>query len=107
MNGNDFDSSVDNHQVVGYSGKIVLDGNGMDNNPAAMHKVTSLLRKNGLDLAEMIESPPTGATKATTSMVGIAHAYEPLAKGFNPHKIMRELEAIGKSVNCSIAMTEA
>jgi hypothetical protein len=37
-------------------------------------------------------------------MVGIAHAYEPVAAGFDPEKIKIELEKLGEHLNCDIDM---
>ena len=93
-------------QVVGYSGKIVIEG---ADSPKTMHKVTTLLRRNGLNIEDMESSDEIAPHGGTTlfRMEGVAHAYEPMSKGFNPQKIMRELEMLGNDLNCEISMTEA
>jgi hypothetical protein len=39
-------------------------------------------------------------------MRGIAHAYEPLAAGFDVDKIKQELTELGDDLNCDIDLTD-
>ena len=90
---------------MGYStGEFVLEG---ADHPGITHKVpTSLLSKNGLDICRRETSDNIAPHGGVTlfQMVGIARAYEPLARGFDPEKIKLELEELGDSINCDICM---
>lgn len=77
-------------------------------NPGIIHKVTSILAKNGLSIDRLETSDeiaPHGGT-LLFKMKGIAHAYEPLASGFDPNKIKKELGLLGDELNCDIGMDD-
>jgi hypothetical protein len=77
-------------------------------NPGIIHKVTSILAKNGLSIDRLETSDeiaPHGGT-LLFKMKGIAHAYEPLASGFDPNKIKKELAFLGDELNCDIGMDD-
>lgn len=51
------------------------------------------------------EIGPHGGT-TLFRMDGIAHAYEPMAAGFDPEKIREQLHALGEELNCDIEMED-
>jgi glycine cleavage system transcriptional repressor len=87
------------------SGRFTLEG---ADNPGIVHKVTSILSKNGLNIDKMETSDEIAPHGGTTlfKMRGTAHAYEPVAHGFDPAKIKAELTSLGDDLNCDIAMED-
>ena len=77
-------------------------------NPGIVHKVTTVLSQNGLSIDKMETSDEIAPHAGTTlfKMRGIAHAYEPVAAGFDIAAIKEELSALGDSLNCDIAMED-
>lgn len=70
--------------------------------------MTSILAKNGLSIDKMETSDylaPGGGT-VLFGMHGIAHAYEPLAAGFDLESIKEELLDLGDAMNCDISMED-
>ena len=51
------------------------------------------------------EIAPHGGT-TLFKMVGLAHAYEPLATGFDIDKIKSDLHQLGNELNCDIDMVD-
>jgi glycine cleavage system regulatory protein len=51
------------------------------------------------------EIAPHGGT-TLFKMRGIAHAYEPLATGFDVSKLKQELSTLGDDMNCDISMQD-
>lgn len=51
------------------------------------------------------EIAPHGGT-TLFRMNGIAHAYEPVASGFDAEKIRSELSSLGDELNCDIDMID-
>jgi glycine cleavage system transcriptional repressor len=97
--------AVPSHPAIGYRGQLTLEG---ADNPGIVHKVTKILSTNGLNIDKMKTSDelaPGGGT-VLFKMKGIAHAYEPLASGFNPSKIKQELSDLGDALNCDIELEE-
>lgn len=91
--------------VVIDTGKFSLEG---ADNAGIVHKVTSILAQNGLSIERMETSDDLAPHGGTTlfRMAGIAHAYEPVAAGFDVEKTKAELEALGDDLNCDIALTD-
>ncbi len=77
-------------------------------NPGIIHKVTSILAKNGLNIDRLETSDEIAPYGGTTlfKMKGIAHAYEPLASGFDVAKIKTDLSILGDELNCDIDMMD-
>jgi glycine cleavage system transcriptional repressor len=77
-------------------------------NPGIVHKVTSILSKNGLSIDKMQTSDEIAPHGGTTlfKMRGTAHAYEPVAHGFDAAKIKDELASLGDDLNCDIFMED-
>lgn len=97
--------AVPSHPAIGYRGQLTLEG---ADNPGIVHKVTKILSTNGLNIDKMETSDelaPEGGT-VLFRMRGIAHAYEPLAAGFNPSKIKQELADLGDALNCDIELED-
>jgi len=91
--------------TIGYQGKLTLKG---ADNPGIVNKVTKILSKNGLNIDSMETSDelaPRGGT-VLFKMKGIAHAYEPLADGFDVSKIKQELSDLGDDLNCDIDLED-
>ena len=87
------------------TGLFTLEG---ADNPGLVHKVTTILSENGLSIDKMSTSDeiaPHGGT-VLFKMQGTAHAYEPLAAGFNAAKIKEELVTLGHNLNCDINMED-
>ena len=73
-------------------------------NPGIVHKLTSVLARNQLTIANMKtkhEEAPFGGTELFT-VEGRSVAYEPLASNFEWTKIQEELKELGDSLNCDI-----
>ena len=51
------------------------------------------------------EIAPHGGTHLFR-MRGIAHAFEPLPKTFDPNKIREELREVGDSLNCDVTLED-
>lgn len=87
------------------AGKFTLEG---ADNPGIVHKVATILSHNGLNIDKMKTSDEIAPHGGTTlfKMRGTAHAYEPLAAGFDPSKIRSELSALGDQLNCDIDMED-
>jgi glycine cleavage system transcriptional repressor len=90
---------------IAYSGRFTLEG---ADNPGIVHKVTTILSHNGLNIDKMETSDEIAPHGGTTlfKMRGTAHAYDPLAAGFDPSKIRSELSALGNELNCDIDMED-
>jgi glycine cleavage system transcriptional repressor len=76
--------------------------------PGIVHKVTTILSNNGLSIEKMETSDeiaPHGGTMLF-KISGIAHAYEPLAAGFDVSKLKQELSSLGDDMNCDISMQD-
>ena len=76
------------------------------NNPGIIHKVANFLSQNGLSIQEMKTSDelaPEGGT-VLFSMTGLAHAYEPMAAGFDISIIKSKLKELGDDLNCDISL---
>jgi glycine cleavage system transcriptional repressor len=87
------------------SGYLTLEG---ADNPGIVHKITSALAKHGLSIDKMEtdqEIAPYGNTMLF-KMQGVATAAAPLASGFDISKIKRDLEALGDSLNCDVALED-
>lgn len=97
--------AVPYHPMIGYRGQLTLEG---ADNPGIVHKVTKILSTNGLNIDKMETSDELAAEGSTVlfRMKGIAHAYEPLASGFNPSKIKQELADLGDALNCDIELVD-
>jgi glycine cleavage system transcriptional repressor len=78
-------------------------------NPGIVHKIASILANNGMSIDKMETSDETAPHGGTTlfKMDGIAHAYEPVAVGFDAEKIKLELNDLGDELNCDIDMVDA
>ena len=78
-------------------------------NPGIVHNVTKILSQNGLSIEKMETSDQAAPYGGTTlfKMRGVAHAYEPLATGFDVSKIKEELSALGDAMNCDISIEDA
>ncbi|KAL3908643.1 MAG: hypothetical protein SGARI_002969 [Bacillariaceae sp.] len=102
--GND-SASVAAHPAIGYRGQLTLQG---ADNPGIVYQVTKILSSNGLNIDKMETSDELAAGGSTVlfKMKGIAHAYEPLASGFDVGKIKEELTELGDSLNCDIEMED-
>jgi glycine cleavage system transcriptional repressor len=88
------------------SGKFMVEG---ADHPGIVHKVTSILSKNGLSIDKMETSDeiaPHGGTMLF-KMKGRANALEPLASGFDISQIKKELAELGDSMNCDISLEDA
>ena len=87
------------------SGRFILEG---ADNPGIVHKVTSVLSQNGLSIDKMETSDEIAPYGGTTlfKMRGIAHAYEPIAAGFDAEKVRDELSSLGNALNCDIDLEE-
>ncbi len=99
------DPGVPSHPAIGYRGQLTLEG---ADNPGIVHRVTKILSTNGLNIDKMETSDelaPGGGT-VLFRMKGIAHAYEPLASGFSPSKIKKELADLGDALNCDIELED-
>jgi glycine cleavage system transcriptional repressor len=93
------------HPSIGYRGQLTLEG---ADNPGIVHRVTKILSTNGLNIDKMETSAalaPEGGT-VLFRVRGVAHAYEPLASGFNPTKIKQELSDLGDALNCDIQLED-
>mmetsp|Transcript_92684 Transcript_92684/g.267649 ORF Transcript_92684/g.267649 Transcript_92684/m.267649 type:complete len:214 (+) Transcript_92684:90-731(+) len=92
--------------AIGYTGRFSLEGT---DNPGIVHRVTSIFASNGLSIDKMETSDYIAPYGGVTlfKMVGIAHAYEPLAAGFDAEKIKSELGVLGDELNCDIEMEDA
>lgn len=93
------------HVLLIDTGKFTLKG---ADNPGIIHKVTSILAKNGLSIDRMETSDEIAPHGGTTlfKMKGIAHAFEPVASGFDADKIKKDLSLLGDELNCDIDMTD-
>ena len=83
------------------AGRFKLSG---ADNPGIVHKLTSVLARNQLTIANMKtkhEEAPFGGTELFT-VEGRSVAYEPLASNFEWTKIREELKELGDSLNCDI-----
>jgi glycine cleavage system transcriptional repressor len=99
------DKSVPSHPAIAYRGQLTLSG---ADNPGIVHKVTKILSTNGLNIDKLETSDelaPEGST-VLFKMKGIAHAYSPLASGFDVGKIKNELSELGDSLNCDIMLED-
>eukprot|EP00538_Stauroneis_constricta_P011885 CAMPEP_0119547082 /NCGR_PEP_ID=MMETSP1352-20130426/1302_1 /TAXON_ID=265584 /ORGANISM="Stauroneis constricta, Strain CCMP1120" /LENGTH=173 /DNA_ID=CAMNT_0007591919 /DNA_START=129 /DNA_END=650 /DNA_ORIENTATION=- len=91
---------------IAYRGKFYLKG---ADNPGIVHKVTSMLSKNGLSVDKMETSEsiaPYGGTMLF-KMKGIATAAAPLAAGFDVSKIQSQLAELGDDLNCDITLEDS
>mmetsp|Transcript_8356 Transcript_8356/g.15185 ORF Transcript_8356/g.15185 Transcript_8356/m.15185 type:complete len:214 (+) Transcript_8356:48-689(+) len=96
---------VPSHPAIGYRGQLTLEG---ADNPGIVHKVTKILSTNGLNIDKLSTSDelaPGGST-VLFRMKGIAHAYKPLASGFDVGKIKQELTELGDALNCDIDLQD-
>lgn len=87
------------------SGQFELEGASY---PGIVHKVTSLLTKHGLNIDTMgttEEIAPHGGTHLFR-MKGIAHAFHPLPKKFDPNAIREELHELGDALNCDLTLED-
>lgn len=99
------DTDITTRHTIGYKGELSLKG---ADNPGIVNKVTKILSANGLSIDHMETSDeiaPRGGT-VLFRMKGIAHAYEPLADGFDVSKIKKELSHLGDDMNCDIKMKD-
>jgi glycine cleavage system transcriptional repressor len=90
---------------IGYRGQLTLEG---ADNPGIVHKVTKILSSNGLNIDKMETSDelaPGGST-VLFKMKGVAHAYAPLASGFDVGQIKKELAELADSLNCDIILED-
>ena len=53
----------------------------------------------------MDETAPYGGT-TLFRMMGIAHAYQPVAAGFDIDKVKAELQQLGEDLNCDIDLKD-
>lgn len=76
--------------------------------PGIVHKVTSILSQNGLNIDKMETTDEIAPHGGTTlfKMHGIAHAYRPLSAGFDVNKIKDQLSTLGDEMNCDIYMQD-
>lgn len=91
---------------IAYSGKFELEGASY---PGIVHRVTSVLSKHGLSIETMgttEEIAPYGGTHLF-KMKGVAHAFEPLPKSFDPDQIREELQELGNDLNCDLNLEDA
>jgi glycine cleavage system transcriptional repressor len=96
---------VPSHPAVAYRGQLTLSG---ADNPGIVHKVTKILSSNGLNIDKLQTSDelaPGGST-VLFKMKGIAHAYAPLAAGFDVGKIKEQLTELGDALNCDIVLED-
>ena len=93
------------HPAIGYRGQLTLEG---ADNPGIVYKVTKILASNGLNIDKMETSDElaVGGSTVLFKMKGVAHAYEPLASGFDVGKIKEELTDLGDSLNCDISLED-
>ena len=93
------------HPTIGYRGQLTLEG---ADNPGIVYKVTKILSSNGLNIDKMETSDElaVGGSTVLFKMKGVAHAYEPLASGFDVGKIKEELSDLGDSLNCDISLED-
>lgn len=90
---------------VGYSGHFTLSG---ADNPGIVNKVTKILVKHRLNIDEMKtfeEAAPYGGT-TLFHMNGVATSPAPLANGFDPKLVRKELEKLGDEMNCEIDLED-
>jgi len=90
---------------IGYSCQFTLTG---ADHVGIMHKMTSIMSENGLSISKMDtfdEIAPHGGT-TLLRIKGIAHAYKPMAAGFDASKIKSKLSNLGDDMNCDISMEE-
>lgn len=102
---NDITFASSSSYTIGYKGELSLKG---ADNPGIVNKVTKILSANGLNIDHMETSDelaPGGST-VLFRMKGIAHAYEPLAAGFDVSKIKEELSDLGYDLNCDIKLKD-
>lgn len=102
---NDITFASSSSYTIGYKGELSLKG---ADNPGIVNKVTKILSVNGLNIDHMETSDelaPGGST-VLFRMKGIAHAYEPLAAGFDVSKIKEELSDLGYDLNCDIKLKD-
>jgi glycine cleavage system transcriptional repressor len=99
------DTSVPSHPAIAYRGQLTLSG---ADNPGIVHRVTKILSTNGLniDKLETSDELAPGGSTVLFKMKGIAHAYAPLASGFDVGKIKNELLELGDSLNCDIELED-
>lgn len=98
-------AGVPSRPAVGYRGQLTLSG---ADNPGIVHRVTKILSTNGLniDKLETSDELAPGGSTVLFKMRGVAHAYEPLASGFDVSKIKTELQELGDSLNCDIVLED-
>ena len=98
-------SEVPSQPTIGYRGQLTLEG---ADNPGIVYKVTKILASNGLNIDKMETSDElaVGGSTVLFKMKGVAHAYEPLASGFDVGKIKEELMDLGDSLNCDISLED-
>jgi glycine cleavage system transcriptional repressor len=87
------------------SGRFKLEG---ADNPGIVHKVTSILSRNGLSIDKMETSDelaPQGSA-VLFKMVGVVNAYQPLMAGIDIEKVKSELSDLGDDLNCDISMED-
>ena len=87
------------------TGEFSLEG---ADNPGIVHKVTTALAQHGLSIDKLHtdqELAPMGAAMLF-KMNGVVNAAAPLAAGFDIEKIRADLEAIGDSLNCDVALED-
>lgn len=91
--------------LAGYSGQFILEG---ADNPGIVHKVTSILARNGLSIEKLETAEGIAPHGGTTlfRMKGVAHAYEPISAGFSVDRVRNELEAMGDELNCDIDLID-
>merc|ERR1712048_820870 len=90
---------------IGYAGKFTLTG---ADHVGIIHKMTSIMSRNGLSVSKMEtcdEIAPHGGT-VLFRITGTAHAYEPIAAGFDLLKTKSELSNLGDEMNCEISMED-
>jgi formyltetrahydrofolate hydrolase len=93
------------YHITTDSGKFTLEG---ADNVGIVHRVTSILAQHGLCIDKMQTSDEMAPYGGTTlfRMKGIAHAYQPVAAGFDVTKVKTELEQLGEDLNCDIDMVD-
>lgn len=90
---------------VGYAGKFALEG---ADNPGIVHKVTSALARNSLNIDQLHteqELAPYGGA-VLFKMRGVVVATAPLAKNFDVTKIKNELAELGDELNCDVTLED-
>jgi glycine cleavage system transcriptional repressor len=90
---------------VGYRGRLTLEG---ADNPGIVHRVTKILSSHGLniDKLETSDELAPGGSTVLFRMRGVAHAYVPLASGFDVGRVRQDLADLADALNCDIALED-